>query len=118
MSAVLDGITRDPTGSDGNAPKRVERAQKNTRILIRRARDVGQIHIADYAGISDTTVSTWFSKNADSMGKALAYMELKLLPTTVACVHSQEQLDHLLYWAKIGMASMKSAEDLVFDDPE
>ena len=52
------------------------------------------------------------------MGKALAYMKLKLLPTAVACVESQEQLDHLLYWAKIGMASMTSAEDLVFDDPE
>lgn len=111
---------QERSGSRGNA--REQRAKTITRMLIRRSREVGQLNIAEYAGISDSTVSRWFQENAEALGKALAFMDFKVLPSEVACLKSQAELDHLLHYARIGMASVRSSEDLLYqpgeDDPE
>lgn len=121
MHGNRDRVTSTPpdhAGAGWNTPERAERARKNTRLLLRRAKDVGQIHIADYAGVSDSTISAWLSNNVEALGKALAAMGLKVLPEEVACVRNAAELDHLIHYAQIGMASVRSSDDLLFDDPE
>ena len=89
-------------GTDWNPSEVAGRARKITRILIKRAAEVGQIHIARYAGVSDSTVSAWFQKNADAMGKALAYMGFKVVPQEMKC-YDPDYIDSIFKLAKVGM---------------
>lgn len=97
--------------------QRDETARKNTTAILRNSRSVGQINIADYAGITESMASRWCSENVDALGRALAAMGLKCVPLDAKCVKDQQTLDSLLHWARIGMNSLRSAEDL-FEDPE
>lgn len=104
-------ISQKPIGRD-------ERAQKTTQFLLRRVRAVGQTNIAEYAGTSESLVSRWFSENVETLSRALAYMDVKIVPCEMRCVKDEKTLDNLLHWAKIGMDSVKSADDLLFEDFE
>ena len=102
-AAGCDGITRDL------------QARKNTTALVRRAREVGQVNIAAYAGVSDSLVNRWFAENADAMGRALAFMGLKCVSVRKQC-YDPDEVEAIFRLAQRRMNSMRSAEDLNFDD--
>lgn len=93
-----------------------EIARKNTQAILRASRAVGQNHIAEYAGITESMASRWCSENVEALGKALAAMNLKLVPAEAKCVKDAATLDELLRWAKRGMNSLRSADDLCWED--
>jgi|GEM_PF-4841274 len=97
--------------------QRDETARKNTTAILKAARSVGQMNIAEYAGVTESMASRWCAENVDALGKAIAAMGYKLVPIHAKCVKDQQTLDSLLHWARIGMNSLRSAEDL-FEDPE
>lgn len=96
--------------------QRDETARKNATAILRAARSVGQMNIAEYAGITESMASRWCSENVDALGKALAAMGLKLVPSAAKCVKDQATLNHLLHWAKVGMNSLRTADDLFEDE--
>lgn len=104
----------DQPGSNGIA--REQRARAIEKLLLKRCIAVGQNNIAEFAGISDTTISAWYSKNVTPLARSLAFMDLKVLPASAACVESKEILDNLLYWARIGLASVRSVDDLLREE--
>lgn len=104
---------RDLAGGDGIS--RDQQARKNTSTLLRRARAVGHVNIAAYAGVTDTLVSRWFSENADAMGKALALMGLKCVSVDKRCFDPDE-IDALVTMARKRMDRVRSADDLDFED--
>lgn len=101
-----------------NPVERDERARKTAKFLLRKTRETGQVHIAHYSGVSEATISRWFSENVEGLAKALTYMGAKIVPMDAVCVKNREELDHLLYLAKRGMESMRSADDLLFEENE
>jgi len=106
---------RDLAGGGGLS--RDQHAQRNTTALVRRARDVGLVNIAAYAGVSDSLVSRWFSENADAMGKALALMGLKCVSVEKQC-YDRDEINAIVTLARKRMGDVRSADDLIFDDAE
>lgn len=99
----------------GNRRNPLERGRKNARILGRHIEQAGCVPTADFAGISKSTVSAWFSENRDAMGRALAFMGLKVVPVDKRCYDAAE-IEALLALARKQFARMKSADDLDWDE--
>jgi hypothetical protein len=94
------------------------KARKFASLVRTRAAEVGQASLAASAGVDTATVSRWFSDGRiDQFCAAVEAAGLKIIPAEFRCVRSSEELEHLMYWAKKGMESVKSAADL-FEDEE
>lgn len=93
------------------------RARKFAAALRKRLQEVGQASVANQMEVDVSTVSRAFSEGR--IDQACAIVEalgMKILPAEYRCVRSAEELEHLMYWAKRGMDSVKSAADLFEDD--
>jgi len=99
----------------GTARSPLERARKNARILGKHIEQAGCVPTAEFAGIGKSTVSSWFSEHRDAMGKALAFMGLKVVPVDKQCFDPAE-VEALRAMAMKYMARMKSADDLDWDE--
>lgn len=93
----------------------LERARKNARIIGKHIDDAGLQPTADFAGISKSTVGAWFNENRDAMGKALAFLGLKVVPATMKC-YDPEEVGAIFALARARMRDMRSADDLHFDE--
>jgi len=93
----------------------MDRARKNARILGRHVAEVGIIETANFAGIGKSTIAAWFNENRDAMGRALAYMGLKVVPANMRC-YDPAEIEAILTLARQSVARMRSADDLTFDD--
>lgn len=112
--------TVDLSGASEEAGQRrnpLERARKNARIIGRHIDDAGLQPVADFAGISKSTVGAWFNENRDAMGKALAFMGLKVVPVTMKC-YDPAEIEAILTLARNSVNRMRSADDLNFEDAE
>ena len=63
-----------------------ERARKNTQVILQAMQDNTQGLVAKFAGVSDSTISRWFAEGVDALGKALAFIGLKIVPSEYQCV--------------------------------
>jgi hypothetical protein len=106
------------TPSPRNGAQRHATARKILNVLQKQYVACGNRNIAEYAQVSETMASRWFGENLEALARAIAYMDLKIVPSAMRCVKDQAELDMILYWAKIGMNSVRSADDLLFDEPE
>lgn len=96
-----------------------ETTRKNATLVRNRLQVVGQEAVASACRVDTSTVSRWVTDGRfDQMCEALAALGLKIMPAEARCVRNQVELDHLLFWARRGMDSVRSAADLVFEDPE
>lgn len=76
---------RDVSGVDG-------RARKNTETILQAMRGTTLGAMAKYSGVSDSTLSRWFSESVGALGKALAFMGLKVVPVDMFCVSERKFL--------------------------
>ena len=95
----------------------MNKAQKIEQIVKKYANNVGQIAIANEVNANTTKISRLMNDDLPIIAAALAFMGLKVVPTTMRC-YSPESIEAIFRLAKERMAEMKSAEDLLFDDPE
>ena len=102
----------EPIGQRGNP---LERARKNARILGKHIEAAGLEPTAAFAGASKSTMGAWFNENRDVMGKALAFMGLKVVPVDMRC-YDPEQIEAIFTLAKTSVRRMRSADDLNFDE--
>ena len=93
----------------------LERARKNARILGKHIEAAGIEPTAAFAGIGKSTVGAWFNENRDAMGKALAFVGLKVVPVDMRC-YDPEQIEAIFTLAKTSVRRMRSADDLNFDE--
>lgn len=93
-------------------------ARKFGSLLRKRLQDVGQQPVAQAVGVDVSVVSRMFSEGrVDQFCAVLEALGVKVVPQEFRCVRNAEELEHLMFWAKRGMESVKSAADL-FEDEE
>lgn len=114
MSSVI--TSPDCNAMQGGARER--KAQRMESLIRTRVGSVGQAEIARQTCKDESKISRLMNGDLTLITHLLALSGLKVLPDEAACVESKEKLNHLLYWAKIGMDSVKSAEDLLFGENE
>ena len=68
------------------------RARKNTEIILAQMREHTLGPISKFAGVSDSLISRWFAEAVDALGKALAYIGLKVVPADYQCVSKETYL--------------------------
>jgi len=83
-----------------------------TQLLLQRAREVGQRNIAKATGMSESTVSRWFSENVEALSESLSFMGLKVVPADSTCINDTAALDNIVWLAQRGAASL-SVDDLL-----
>ena len=94
------------------------RAHKFASLLRKRVQEVGQTPVAHAVGVDVSVVSRMFSEGrVDQFCAVLEALGVKVVPAEFRCVRNAEELDHLMFWARRGMDSVKSAADL-FEDEE
>ena len=92
---------------------------KSSARLRRALAERGQATVAEACHVDVATVSRWLSDGRlDQFCEAIEALGLKLLPSEMKCVKSSEELEHLIWWARRGMETVKRAEDLTFEEPE
>lgn len=94
------------------------RARKMEALIRQRVMSVGQAEIARRTCKDESKISRLMNGDLQLVTEMLEIAGLKVLPGTAACVESVDKLNHLLYWARIGMDSVKSGEDLLWGDQE
>lgn len=107
MDTTLEspGIRRNP----------MERARANARMIGRHLDQAGLVPTADFCGMSKSWVHAMFSENRDAMGRALAFLGLKVVPASMKC-YGPDEIAAIFELAKKAMRSMRSADDLTFDE--
>ncbi len=92
------------------------RASKNEQAILKRLASVGQNTLAARLSIDESTISKWKETGRFlQIAQLLSELGLKAVPQEFKCIDPVE-LDHVMYWARRGMQSIKSADDLCFDD--
>ena len=92
---------------------------KSSQRLRKSLAERGQSAVAAACNVDIATVSRWLSEGRfEQFCTAIEALGLKLLPEEMKCVKSTEELEHLIWWARKGMDSVKRAEDLTFEEPE
>lgn len=79
-------------------------ARKSHAEILRRLASAGQKPTADAIGKSETWVSRWKSEDSETCACLLAALGLKVVPAEHQC-YDREHIEHLRYFAKLGMAS-------------
>lgn len=94
------------------------KARKFSALLRKSAQEVGQGPIALAVGVDVSVVSRMFSEGrVDQFCAVVEALGLKIVPAEYRCVRSSDELEHLMFWARRGMESVRSAADL-FEDEE
>lgn len=94
------------------------KARKFSVLLRKRLQDVGQQTVAHAVGVDVSVVSRMFSEGrVDQFCAVLEALDVKVVPQEFRCVRNADELENLMFWAKKGMDSVKSAADL-FEDEE
>lgn len=78
-------------------------ARKIASEILRRLASLGQVHVGEAIGKSETWVSRWKGDDLESCAALLAVLGLKCVPTEHVC-YAPDYIDHLRYFARIGMA--------------
>lgn len=93
------------------------RARKFSSLLRNRLQVVGQQPVAQAVGVDVSAVSRMFSEGrADQFCAVVDALGFKLVPQEARCVRNADELENLMFWARKGMDSVKSAADLFEDD--
>lgn len=83
-------------------------ARKSQSTILQRLASIGQKPVADALGLSEATVSRMKSEAVESFTAFLAVLGLKVVAAEHRCF-SPEYMDHLHYFAKLGMEAAKPA---------
>lgn len=92
-----------------------ESARKSQSTILQRLASIGQKPVADALAVSEATVSRMKSEGVESFTGFLAALGLKVVPTANVC-YPPEHIEHLEYFARIGMARAGDAVKLNFDE--
>ena len=92
-----------------------EIARKSHSLILRRLASVGQKNAGEAIGKSETWVSRWKDADAEIEARLLAALGLKIVPATAIC-YSPEGIEHLMFFARKGMAQQPAA--LEWEDDE
>lgn len=99
------------------SPDIAERARKNFSAVLNAFKREGQVHVAARIGIHESTLSKLISGDLEKVCSALAAAGLKTVPIEYKCYRA-EDIEPYIQLARQHMARLKSAEDLLFEDPE
>lgn len=83
-------------------------ARKSQTQILQRLATVGQKPVADALSVSEATVSRMKGEGVETFTGLLAALSLKVVPADHKC-YSAEYIEHLHYFAKIGMEGAKPA---------
>ncbi len=81
-------------------------ARKITSTILQRLASVGQKPVADALSVSEATVSRMKGEGLESFSALLGTLGLKVVPATHKC-YAPEYIEHLHYFAQIGMQDAK-----------
>ena len=99
-----------------NASKQSVRARKWLQLILQELAARGGAPVADEMGVSISTVS----RLKDHLPNACALLDtlgLKVVPQQMKCYQPQD-IDPLLHFAKRYMASLESADNLVWEEAQ
>lgn len=92
------------------------RSRKNHSAILHGLGRVGQVNVAKQLNVSETTISRYKDHDSQRCASILASCELKVVPEDMHC-YSEEYINHLHYFAQIGMkAAPDSIKSLEWDD--
>ena len=77
--------------------------RKSQTLILQRLASVGQVAVGRMLDKSESWVSRWKSEDSETCARLLAGLGLKVVPAEHKCYPS-EYIDHLRYFARIGMA--------------
>lgn len=84
--------------------------------VLQRLQEPGRaMAIATAMGISESTISRLKNDHLSSMCELIAHAGLKIVPVEMKC-YPPEKIDALLTLAKAHLASIESADEMVWDD--
>lgn len=108
---------REAAGRDG-------KARKNAEVIREAMQSRTYDELANYAGGSVSLMGRWFGEAADVLGRALAYLGLKVVSTDVFCVSREtyqayQQLaeEHVMQ-NRARRRREERFEHVLFEDPE
>jgi len=90
-------------------------ARNSFSLLLRAIEKVGQNTVAAGCGVDPATVSNDKAKYWERFCREAALAGLKLVPSANIC-YPPEHMDHLQYFAQIGMARIGDVPTLEFDE--
>lgn len=93
----------------------VEIARKNETMILRALADVKQAAVADAIGVSEATVSRFKDGELERYARLLAAIGLKCVPLSMRCF-KQDEIEALLTLAKKQLESVKTTQDLEWDE--
>lgn len=95
---------------------RSARSRKNEKEILRQASRVGQVGIARFCQVHESTISRLMPDVA-RFCDVLAALDLKVVSTALKC-YDQETIDALFTLTRGRLNSIQSVEELAEDDPE
>ena len=92
-------------------------ARKSLTLLLQRLASVGQNDAADAIKVSETLVSRLKSDHSENFTALLAALGLKIVPSEYRC-YDPEHVEHLQYFARIGMRQEVEPLKLEWDEEQ
>jgi hypothetical protein len=90
--------------------------EKNLTVILRALASMGQAHLADSMGVSESLISRMKSSgDIDKTAKMLALLGLKVVPAAMVCFDPQ-YVEHLRALAKIGLNAPAQEQVLDWED--
>ncbi len=78
-------------------------SRKSQTLILQRLAAVGQSHVGQAIGKSESWVSRWKSEDSETCADLLSALGLKVVPAQYKC-YDQAHIEHLHYFARIGLA--------------
>lgn len=94
-----------------------ERTRKNESTILRALASAGLSAIALATDVNESTVSRWQGTDIPRFSKALAAMGLKVVPAEARC-YQKDQIEAILTLARASLERTRSADALLWEDPE
>lgn len=91
-----------------------ELARKSQTLILQRLASAGQKPVADALALSEATISRVKSEGVESFTAFLAALSLKVVPAENIC-YPPGHIEHLEYFARIGMARVGDVPKLEFE---
>jgi hypothetical protein len=85
--------------------------------ILQRLASVGQVHVGNAIGKSETWVSRFASEQLKSCADLLACLGLKVVPAEHKC-YDPAHIEHLHYFAQLGLKQGPAPVRLDFEDDE
>jgi hypothetical protein len=92
-------------------------SRKIQALILQRLASAGQVHVGTAIGRSETWVSRFASEQLKSCADLLACLGLKVVPAEHKC-YDPEHIEHLQYFARLGMQQESAPLKLDFEDDE